>query len=376
MELNEINESYKKQEAKVKKVDTAKTKQTIESMRKQVVALTDELEDLQVKKSRAERDKDSATVKTTEQEIKTKQGQLKTVRGNLKKLEETLSKAKTELDGHIKLVEEMAKSNPELKAELDAALKTKFDRAVKRNKAEIEKLSKQVEPTRIIRNAANKDPNVMYLIKDIEKQTKTIKDQEAILADPNKSNEEKSKAQATLDSAKQTLESSRSSLASYFKGTIKREDIDRIQSLAGMDKEIKLTDRRISGLDKQNENYETAIRNIEKAKEEKEEDKGDGKGSKSGKGDKGGLPATKPKWYQFIKRFKNWYHKDDPVPSKDEEEEPEKTDDDSKKSFKDSMKYDVVRDYKDKLEQQYLKDAKAQNKEAREEASKEDGPEL
>ena len=43
------------------------------------------------------------------------------------------------------------------------------------------------------------------------------------------------------------------------------------------------------------------------------------------------------------------------------------------------MKYDVVRDYKNKLEEQYLKDAKAQNKAAKVAQKDEDeknGPEL
>lgn len=362
MELNEINESYKKQKAKVKKIDTDKTKKAIESMKKQVIALTDELEDLQTKKARAERDKDSAKVKATEQEMKTKKEELKKVKGNLAKLGTSLEQAKSTLDDHLKLIEEMAKSNPELKAQLDTALKIKFKKAVERNKVEKEKLSKQIEPYKIIRDAASKDPNVMYMIKDIEKQTKTINEQEAILTDPKKSAQDKAKAQTLLDLAKSTLESQRSSLAKYFKGTIKREDIDKIQSLDEIDKEIKSTDRKITSLDKQNANYQTALENIDINK------------SDNSKGGKSGLPATKPKWYQFIKKFKNWYHRNDSTPEPDPELEDDGKKD--KKPFTASLKYDVVRAYKDKLEQQYLKDAKVQNKKATSKDKDNDGPEL
>ena len=45
-----------------------------------------------------------------------------------------------------------------------------------------------------------------------------------------------------------------------------------------------------------------------------------------------------------------------------------------KNAFKDSMKYDVVRDYKEKLEQEYLRAAKAQNKAEKESADAKDDP--
>ncbi len=372
MELNEINKSYKEDGAKLAKVNTDRVKNKIVELEKRVIHLSDEYQDLSTKKARAERDKDTATVKAVEKDIKAKNEEIKKASSSLTKLKEQLLKAQKAVDDHVKLVEEMAMSNPELKAQLDAAIKTKFERAVARNNSEKEKIEKQVEPLKIIKNAAQKDPQVFHILLGMEEDYKNMEMLQAIIAKGNKSPDEIDDAQEKIAEFSKQREAKKSKLAAYFKGTISKADIDRITYLKDLDKEIKSSDRKIAGIDKQNTNYETAIRNIESKTQTQTQTQATS-----------GVPATKPKWWQFIKRFKNWYHKNDSVKTTDSEKEESHDSDPTqvldKNAFKDSMKYDVVRDYKNKLEEQYLKDAKAQNKAAKVAQKDEDeknGPEL
>lgn len=397
MELNEINQSYKEDGKKLARVNTDKVKNKIAELEQTVIHLADEYQDLSTKKARAERDKDTATAKAAEKDMKAKAEEVKKARSSLAKLKEQLSKAQKAVDDHVKLVEEMAKSNPELKAQLAAAIKTKFERAVARNNSEKEKIAKQVEPLKIIKNAAQKDPQVSHILLGMEEDYKNMEMLQAIISKGNKSPDEIKDAQEKIAEFSKQREAKKSKLAAYFKGTISKADIDRITYLDVLDKEIKASDRKIAGLNKQNANYETALKNMGEVTQSKDSSQktsifnrikpeqgaqpvqlGQDKDSSSS-----GLPATKPKWWQFIKRFKNWYHKNDSIKAanseKGESHDSDPTQVLDKKSFKDSMKYDVVRDYKDKLEQEYLKAAKAQNKAekaAQKDEDEKDEPEL
>ena len=71
------------------------------------------------------------------------------------------------------------------------------------------------------------------------------------------------------------------------------------------------------------------------------------------------VPATQPKWWQFVKRFKNW---NAARKERNAEEEPAPVSQEDKQKFKNSMKYEVVRDYEEKMAADLLKQAKAQNR--------------
>ena len=85
------------------------------------------------------------------------------------------------------------------------------------------------------------------------------------------------------------------------------------------------------------------------------------------------LPATQPKWYQFIKRFKNWVNRRR-TERESMEQEPEEENSnpsttsskasDKKTSFRDSMKYEVIRDYEKQFEENLLRNASQQNRAA------------
>lgn len=421
MEINDFNDSYKKQSSKAKRLDSEKTKNTIDALRRQVVELTDAIEDLETKKTRAERDKNTAGVKEAEQELKAKKAELKKVQAKLTKIENSLNQAKTTVDNYIDQIAQLSQNNPELKAQLDAAIKTKFERAVARNNSEIEKIEKQVEPLKIIKNAAQKDPQVSHILLGMEEDYKNMEFLQALSEKGNKSPKELEEIQEKIAEFSKQREAKKSKLAAYFKGTISKADIDRITYLEDLDKEINSSDRKIARLNNQNANYETALKNLGEATQEQTSPQktsilnrirpGQGvqpvqgvrpvqptqvqsaqfaQQSQLDSADSSGLPATKPKWYQFIKRFKNYRQRKaiekaqkQAQAGENGQQDPTQADPTQaldSKSFKDALKYDVVRDYKDRLEHEYLKNAKAQNKAAKAAAEKDadekDGPEL
>ena len=380
MELNEINESYKKSQIALKKVDTDKTKQIIEQRKKELIVLTDKLSDLKTEKQRAIRDKDKAREQNADNAIKQATEEIKRVKTNLGKLHDLIAKSKTNVDNQLKAIEDMAKTNPDLKKQLDEAIKVKFGRELKRKEAEKAKISEKLSALQTIKAEAEKNPNIMHLIMNIEDGYTLIAEQQKILDDPKTSDSEKNVANMKIKAFNTQLETYKANLAKHFKGKIKREDIDSIKSYSGLNREVKSLDRQVKGIDKQINNYTTAIGNIEHQMTTPES--GDA-----------GLPApiTKPKWYQFIKRFKNWLQnrkeqkearkkeeesefdiplEEEPEQSPEQEQEQEQKQEQDK--FKDSLKFDVVRDYTEKLGQEYLKQAKQANKETQAQAQNKD----
>lgn len=84
-------------------------------------------------------------------------------------------------------------------------------------------------------------------------------------------------------------------------------------------------------------------------------------------------PEDKPKWWQFIKRFKNWNEK------RKQPEQPqllpanEVTRASINEEFRTSMKYDLVKDAVEKMQTDERKEAKAERKAATAESREEDG---
>ena len=80
-------------------------------------------------------------------------------------------------------------------------------------------------------------------------------------------------------------------------------------------------------------------------------------------------PEVKPKWYQFIQRFKNWNKKrkqpaiPEPVIDGPEGTTPPTAGDEEKQDFKNSLKYDIVKDIANQMETEGLKEAKKTRKE-------------
>lgn len=380
---------------------SSKLNVAFEQKKAEIKKLTREFQDLNIKLERAKEDKNDSEIKQCEVDIKKVKEDFLKAKKSLLGLKSIIEKNLSTIDQHF---EDISK-DPELKAHLEKVVGTKFSRALLRNQKEKEARLNENATLSKITEAAKQDPNVMYMLKDLEKHLNDVKKLNAIISDPSKTPAEISQAQVDLVTANTSVEQSRSEIARYFKGSISREVIDKITSYEDLEKNIKANNKYIAGIDKQNANYETALYNIgylspldsrlanknltvkdfpirdsESTLGTINQPANTSRRSQSSariNGDEeeqgNNLPATQPKWYQFIKRFKNWVNRRR-AERESMEQEPEEENSnpsttsskasDKKTSFRDSMKYEVIKDYEKQFEENLLREAKQQNKAA------------
>lgn len=360
MELENIDKDYVRSKKALDK--SGKFMATLDALKKEVKKLTRQIEDIQIEIIRANEDKDTTKVKKLQESLKAPREELKGKKQQLERLEAAVQKSQATID------EKMAELSQDsaLKAHLNEVIGKKFSKQlVKFQKGKDEKV-KQNETLLKIQEAAKQNPNVMYYLKEIEKYTKLVSKAQAIIGDSKKTPDEIAKAQQELPSLQAELNKARGTLAAHFKGSISREVIDKITSYEDLGREIKSNERQIKGFNKQMANYGTALKNIgfeSPLRDEQPSDRSDGSSSTTRTPSVPGsnLPATQPKWWQFVKRFKNWnaQRKERKLEELKETVPVSKED---KEKFKNSMKYEVVRDYEEKMAADLLKQAKAQNK--------------
>ena len=366
MELNDINENYKKAQAKISKLGPVKAK--VESLKQEIKPLTRAIEDLSLKRDRAQEDHDTATVKQAETDLKTLKAELKTKTDTLKKIEEMISKTQAELDTQLESLKQMEQDNPEFLEHINTVIAKKFSRKANALKNEKKELTSKNSQLTIIKDNAKKDSYVMNTLKGIEGYTKAI-EQLSTSQDPADIQK--------LNEAKTKLNDRRKDLKTYFKGSISDDVINSLSGFSNIDKDIRSNTRQIKGIDKSIANYRTALGELgytldeiptEKisfdshgnsftdiySSSDKDPNKNHGKALP---------PAEKPKWYQFIKRLKNW-HNSKNLEAEAMNETPPNMEKPNK--FKDSMKYDVVKAYEEQIEKKLLGKAKAVNKKTRE----------
>lgn len=353
MELKEINEDYTRAKSKLTKLEPLKAE--IETLKKEQKEVIRQIEDLKKAKTRAEEDKDTKKAKQIEEDLKAPTKRLKLIKEDLEEKASRLENAQKKVDSKI---EELS-NNPALKEHLNTIIGKKFSRQILAKDAKKETLEKQSEEYQKIKAAAAKDPYVKNTLKGIEGYTAII---ESLKNSKNPDDIKK------VNEAKLKLKDRRNDLKTYFKGSISEETIATLTSLKNIDSQIKSNTREIKSLNKQITNYENAleeigfvsprkISNIEKSDPNIADTRtGSGEGKEPNDSN---LPTTQPKWYQFIKRFKNWYNKrvyeEEPqgkIPGKEKDTE-----------FRTAMKYDIIKDYEAKLEQDLLKQAKSKRKE-------------
>lgn len=370
MELENMDKAYSKSKKALDK--SGKLVKSLDALKKDVKKLSRQIENIQIEIIRAKEDGDKAKVKALNDSLKAPQQQLQAKKQQLQKLEATVQKNQATVDE--KMVE--LSQDPALKAHLNEVIGKNFSKKLTKMEKDKEEKAKQNEPLSKIQEAAKKDPNVMYSLKEIEKYTKLVSEAQAIISDKTKTRAEKAKAQGDLPVLQTALDKSRSALAAHFKGTISRNVIDKITSYEDLGKEIKSNNRYMKGLDKQIANYTTALQNIGyemPSRDGQSSDRSDDSSSttrtSSGRAAPSTrttqaptpkLPAEQPKWYQFVKRFKNWNARRKAGPT--QEQEPAPVSQEDKDKFKNSMKYKVVRDYEEKMAADLLKQAKAQNR--------------
>ncbi len=378
MEMKKINDEY------------VKLKADMEKFRNDIKKLKNDARLKKIEQKRKEADLEEAQLNGDKSAEKSARSELKKVTDEIEQIKkdandkmENVKAIQKKINDRIKEIKE----NPEMKKHLESVMAKKYDRKLNNLKKEKEEVEEKKEKLKAVNELVNKHPSlgnnlkgIITATKDIEKLTEELKK-----LDPKDKARRDEINNKLLPDARAKLANNKSSFMSYVsKHNMKITDKD-IEELANgnivLDKSgnVNLNDtlnKNISSLTRQSKGYDKSIRNYQKALESienyknyiKPEKQKNDEGKTTGDGEKTTESVTaetatdeKPKWYQFIKRFKNWNEKrkQQALP------EPTKTENEIKNEFKNSLKYDIVKDMVKQMETDDLKEAKKTKDEER-----------
>lgn len=314
----------------------------IEATNKSLLALADSLKTASNKKSIAEKKSNKESIQEYSEEIDKLREEINELKLNSISQARRLETYRNSVIHYLEQVNTLVQDNLDLQKEVTSIIETKLTETLKNRINSRDELLKRMEPYRIIQNATTNNPKVANIINKIEAYSNKIR-----------KNEKRQSEQAILSSTQKSITKQRKLLEKQFSGTVVRKaDIDKIQSLSSLNSDIAKADIKIDGYNKQINTYNQEINTIfNKSADE----------AKQPVVTTSLVPVTKPKWFQFIKRFKNWFQSRDnnseQIYNQPTVESTKSLAEDEKNQFKESMKYDVNQD---KLETDYLKDEEAQ----------------
>ena len=364
-----------------------KLKQDIEMIKRGIVSEENLIQDLTLekiiwtgKKAEARKNSNHAAEKTAQDELDIIDGRIKQLQESVEKEKETIKEFQGKIDAKITEIKE----NPEMKKHLDTVLKKKYERKlakVEKEKAELIDKKDKVESIKQLTTEhpalANNLKGMISAYKTAENLKKELKSLEysagnGIIAytDPVRANEIKTKL---LPDAESKMKTNKTHFMDYIqknKLDITEKDVDELVEKGIVNKDGKVDlettfvkrtsglNRQIKGLDKSINDYTYAMGGAEKRQQSPEQ-----QGSAQEQEDDQDK-EEKPKWFQFIKRFKAWRER------RNQQELPEgtpkgqaKKESGSKNEFADSLKYDIMQDVTKQMQQEKLKAAKEVRKE-------------
>ena len=369
MDLEKLNGEY------------LKLKQDIEIKKGVIVAYEHRVQDLTLdkirwtgKKVEAQQNSDHDAEKTAQDELNKIDEEIKQLQESVEQEKETIKEFQGKIDAKITEIKE----NPEMKKHLDTVLKKKYERKlakVEKEKAELIDKKDKVEQIKQLTTEhpalANNLKGMISAYKTAENLKKELKSLEysagnGIIAytDPTRANEIKTNL---LPDAESKMETNKTHFMDYIqknKLDITEKDVNELVEKGAVNKDGKVDlettfvkrtsglNRQIKGLDKSINDYTYAMGGAEKRQQSPEQ-----QGSAQEQ-------EEKPKWFQFIKRFKAWRER------RNQQELPEgtpkgqaKKESGSKNEFADSLKYDIMKDVTKQMQQEKLKAAKEVRKE-------------
>lgn len=369
MDLEKLNGEY------------LKLKQDIEIKKGVIVAYEHRVQDLTLdkiiwtgKKAEARKNSDHDAEKTAQDELNKIDEEIKQLQESVEQEKETIKEFQGKIDAKITEIKE----NPEMKKHLDTVLKKKYERKlakVEKEKAELIDKKDKVEQIKQLTTEhpalANNLKGMISAYKTAENLKKELKSLEysagnGIIAytDPTRANEIKTNL---LPDAESKMETNKTPFMDYIqknKLDITEKDVNELVEKGAVNKDGKVDlettfvkrtsglNRQIKGLDKSINDYTYAMGGAEKRQQSPEQ-----QGSAQEQ-------EEKPKWFQFIKRFKAWRER------RNQQELPEgtpkgqaKKESGSKNEFADSLKYDIMKDVTKQMQQEKLKAAKEVRKE-------------
>lgn len=377
MELNEqLDQKYNKDKKAYQK--TQRLSQNIKDLEQQLKMLKREWEDAKIKQIRAKEDGETSLEKEAQAEIETKVEEAKKVQAKLDTIKEVIEKNKSKVDGYI----EELKKEPGFEEHVNSILEKRYNR-------QLAKALKEEQQVNTILDLCQKHPtlanNLRGMVRAQEGLDKLNKEIEPL--DPEKDADKLDKIQSKIEELVSKKNSNMDAFMEYCTKkdiSVDREFLDRLISEKGFahDKQgninVEKTLKNMSkGYKKRVLAYQVAIGRIPNAKisERNEGELGDSNDSETqpttkldtltsnpmqGTASKAQPPVPKFKWYEFRKRFNAWRERR--KAEKETQGEPDldtenPTESSTSEKFRDSYKYDVVRDYVDKTEKEIYKES-------------------
>ena len=385
MDLETLNKEYVQF-----KSDLEKARKEIESLESKANDLADDKIIWKGKLVEAKRNKDSVAEKQAEGELKRIDTEIKAVQDDTLKKKEEMELIQAKINVRIKEIKE----NPEMKKHLDEVMSKKYDRKLSKLENEKEEAVEKKDRLTDLKQLVTDHPALGNNLKGILTATKEMKDLQAELdgmkmivgtgktsaytyKDPARANEI---INTLLPQAQAKLATNKTPLMAYISKNglnITEQDIDELAEKgfavdgkgnidlnSTMNKSISSLNRQIKGYDKSIRNHQIALENI----------------------DNRSVPVTprtpepdpitppepttseKPKWYQFIQRFKNWNERrkqqalPEPEPRTPDPEPSTPEPSSEKNEFLNSLKYEIVQDVVKQMETDNLKEAKKERK--------------
>lgn len=416
MDLKKLNDEYLKLKGKLDNINNRIKKaneeiKTIESNKKtkegDIKILEGELE-------QAKRSKDEALVKSKSEEIKKVELEIKgfnekveDIREDIKSYQDKLKGIQEQINDKLKELQE----NPELKKHIEEVMEKRYERRLKDEKKKIEVASNKKAKIEKLQEIVNKSPSVKNYLIGIMNSTLEIDKLKKQIDDLKKADPIDTKKIADLTTQISQLEvkiTKNKDLLMGIKGLdFKDEDLKElldngivVNKNGKIDLAATLNNRRAQ-LNRQVKKYTKSIAEHEKALETlgrstseqtssepgqyqsptritRTEPAQDSNSEQSHETENSSEPAQeeeeqdaskqeeKPKWYQFVKRFKMWNEKrkQKALPEAEQPEAPTpENNTQPKDNFKNALKYDIVKDLYKQADKQALKDARSKRKE-------------
>lgn len=379
MELNEqLDQNYNKDKKAYQK--TQRLSQNVKDLEQQLKMLKREWEDARIKQIRAKEDGDASLEKEAQAEVEAKVNEAKKVQTKLDTIKEVIERNKSKVDGYI----EELKKEPGFEEHVNSILGKRYNR-------QLAKALKEEQQVNTILDLCQKHPtlanNLRGMVRAQEELDKLNKEIEPL--DPEKDKDKLDEIQSKIDELVGKKNSNMDMFMSYCVKKdvdIDREFLENLISEKGFahDKQgninVEKTLRNMAkGYKKRVLAYQVAIGRIPNARmsARNEETLGDPEVAETQpttklerltsdpmKEQKPEPPAPTFKWYELRKRFKYWMEKrkaEKQAQTKQEEQEQDtetsSTSTSTSEKFRNSYKYDVVRDYVDKKEEEIFKES-------------------
>ncbi len=377
MELNEqLDQNYNKDKEAYQK--TQRLSQNVKDLEQQLKMLKREWEDARIKQIRAKEDGDASLEKEAQAEVEAKVNEAKKVQTKLDTIKEVIERNKSKVDGYI----EELKKEPGFEEHVNSILEKRYNR-------QLAKALKEEQQVNTILDLCQKHPtlanNLRGMVRAQEELDKLNKEIEPL--DPEKDKDKLDEIQSKIDELVGKKNSNMDMFMSYCVKKdvdIDREFLDRLISEKGFahDKQgninvEKTLKNMAKGYKKRVLAYQVAIGRIPNARmsARNEETLGDPEVAETqpttklerltSNPMKENAPTAQPpvqkfKWYEFRKRFNAWRERR--KAEKELKTEPDldttiPAESSTSEKFRNSYKYDVVKDYVDKREEEIYKES-------------------